>query len=59
MARSELSRDAVEAIIATQVPRAERLRHADDVIDNSGPPENLRPQVEKLHARYVVLARER
>ena len=59
MARSELSRDAVEAIIAAQVPRAERLRHADDVIDNSGPPENLRPQVEKLHARYVALARER
>lgn len=59
MARSDLARDAVEAIIAAQVSRAERLRHADDVIDNSGPPENLRPQVETLHARYVQLAQER
>jgi dephospho-CoA kinase len=59
MSRSNLSRDAVEAILAAQVSRAERLRHADDVIDNSGPPENLQPQVEKLHARYVLLAKER
>ena len=59
MARSKLARDAVEAIIAAQASRAERLRHADDVIDNSGPPANLRPQVGKLHARYVLLAKER
>ena len=56
MARSKLSREEVEAIVAAQVSRAERLRHADDVIDNGGPPEALRPQVEKLHARYVALA---
>jgi len=59
MARSNLTREAVEAIIAAQVPRAERLRHADDVIDNGGPPEELRPQVENLHARYILLAQER
>jgi dephospho-CoA kinase len=59
MARSSLARDAVEAIMTAQVSRAERLRRADDVIDNSGTPESLRPQVEKLHASYRVLARER
>jgi len=59
MARSKLTREAVEAIIDAQVPRSERLRHADDVVDNSGAPENLRPQVEKLHAHYALLARER
>lgn len=59
MARSNLSRGEAEAIVAAQVSRSERLRVADDVIDNSGPPESLRPQVEKLHARYVAAARER
>jgi dephospho-CoA kinase len=59
MARSKLARDAVEAIMTAQVSRAERLRRADDVIDNSGTPESLRPQVEKLHASYRVLARKR
>lgn len=56
MARGKLSREEVEAIVAAQVSRAERLRHADDVIDNGGPPEALRPQVEELHARYIALA---
>lgn len=59
MARSQLARDAVEAIMAAQVSRAARLRRADDVIDNSGAPESLQPQVEKLHASYRVLARKR
>lgn len=59
MARSKLGRAAVEAIMAAQVSRDERLRRADDVIDNSGTPESLRPQVERLHASYRMLARKR
>ncbi len=59
MARSKLARAAVEAIMAAQVSRDERLHRADDVIDNSGTPERLRPQVETLHASYCVLARKR
>lgn len=59
MARSKLTRHAVEAIMSAQVSRAERLRCADDVIDNGGTPGHLRPQVEKLHASYRQLARER
>jgi dephospho-CoA kinase len=56
-ARSKLGAEQVRAIIASQVPRAERLAAADDVIDNSGTIAALRKQVAELHARYVALAR--
>jgi dephospho-CoA kinase len=58
MARSGLARESVEAIMSAQVSRAERLRHADDVIDNGGSAEALRPQVQKLHVRYLAIAKE-
>ena len=35
-ARDDNSREQIEAIIAAQLPRKERLARADDVIDNSG-----------------------
>jgi dephospho-CoA kinase len=54
--RSGLSADEVRRIMATQLPRAERLAAADDVIDNAGPRENLVPQVERLDRRYRELA---
>lgn len=54
--RSGLAEDEVRRIIAAQAQRATRLAAADDVIDNSGPVETLRPQVNKLHQSYVVLA---
>ena len=38
-------------------PRAERLARADDVIDNSGPPAAIAPQVARLDRRYRALAR--
>ena len=50
--RSGLTADEVRRIMATQLPRAERLSQADDVIDNSGPLEALAPQVERLDRRY-------
>ncbi|MET0679827.1 MAG: dephospho-CoA kinase [Burkholderiales bacterium] len=56
MMRSNLARPEVEAIMATQANRAARLAQADDVIDNGGDPSGLGPQVEALHARYLVLA---
>lgn len=58
MARSGLGQDEVRRIIAAQAPRAARLAAADDVIDNSGPLDALRPQVLALHGRYVALARQ-
>ncbi len=54
--RSDLQRDEVAAIMATQASRATRLAQADDVIDNSGDPARLPPQVEALHRRYLRLA---
>ena len=43
----------VRAILAAQSSRQEKLRIADDVIDNSGRMEALRPQVEALHRSYL------
>ncbi|HJU22963.1 MAG TPA: dephospho-CoA kinase [Casimicrobiaceae bacterium] len=54
--RSGLAADEVRRIMATQLPRAERLAQADDVIDNSGPLGALEPQVARLDRRYRDLA---
>ncbi len=57
MARSQLTRDEVLAIMATQAERATRLAAADDVINNDNGMDGLRHQVELLHRRYLELAR--
>ncbi|MGY8625678.1 dephospho-CoA kinase [Chromobacterium violaceum] len=54
MRRSKLSADAVRAIMAAQLPRSERLRRADDVIDNSGGLAELRLQVDAKHSYYLA-----
>lgn len=56
MRRSGLTADAVRAIMAAQVTRQERMAAADDVIDNDDGVEALRPQVERLHKRYLALS---
>ncbi|WP_059413480.1 dephospho-CoA kinase [Cupriavidus basilensis] len=56
MARNGFTRAQVEAIMAKQARRAERLARADDVVDNDGPPEALAPQVERLDRLYRALA---
>lgn len=56
--RSGLARDEVEAILAAQATRSERLAAADDVISNTGTLEALRATVGTLHRRYLVLARD-
>ncbi|WP_341676541.1 dephospho-CoA kinase [Niveibacterium sp. SC-1] len=52
MRRNGLAREEVEAILAAQASRAERLAAADDVIDNSGSLDALQQQVSLLDARY-------
>jgi dephospho-CoA kinase len=54
--RSGLSEGEVRAIMATQLPRAERLARADDVLDNSGTVSAIAPQVAALDRRYRELA---
>ena len=56
MTRSGLSETDVRAIIATQMPSADRVARADDVIDNSGAAEALDGPVARLHAQYVDAA---
>lgn len=53
MTRSGLSAEQVRAIMAAQVTRAQRLAAADDVINNDEGLDELRPQVERLHAHYL------
>ncbi len=54
--RSQLAPAAVQAIMANQVSRAERLRHADDIVRNDGDVATLRSTVEALHQKYLDLA---
>jgi dephospho-CoA kinase len=54
--RSGLPADEVRRIMATQLPRGERLAEADDVIDNSGPRTAIEPQVDRLDRLYRDLA---
>lgn len=54
--RSGLGAGEVRRIMASQVPRSQRLAAADDLIDNGGALEDLRPQVERLHEHYLALS---
>ncbi len=53
MARSGLARAEVEAILASQATRQQRLAVADDVINNDGAPAELDRQVAVLHQQYL------
>ncbi|WP_016835702.1 dephospho-CoA kinase, partial [Herbaspirillum lusitanum] len=57
MQRNGMTRAQVEAIMAAQATRAERLAAADDVIENNGDTAALLPQIERLHARYLAMAK--
>jgi dephospho-CoA kinase len=46
----------IQAIMNTQLSREERLKQADDIIDNSEPLEGLPSKVETLHQNYLKLA---
>ena len=57
MARSDLSAHEVASVMASQMDRKTRLSSADDVINNDGEAEKLRPQIIALHVRYLQLAK--
>ncbi|MCX7627971.1 MAG: dephospho-CoA kinase [Methylophilaceae bacterium] len=56
MARSGLSEAEVRAIMATQLPRAQRIALADDVIVNDADLATLAEKVRLLHHDYLRLA---
>jgi dephospho-CoA kinase len=57
MARNRLPEEQVRAIMAAQPTRAHRLAAADDVIVNDAGVAQLTPQVARLHALYLEMAR--
>lgn len=54
--RDGLSGNAVNAILAAQMSRANRLVLADDVLTNTGDLKELRDQVLALHHAYLALS---
>lgn len=55
MLRDQSSAEQVQAILAAQARREERLRHADDVLVNDRDLAWLQGEVERLHAFYLTL----
>lgn len=56
MQRDGNNNQQIEAIIDTQISREERIKRADDIIDNSGSSESLPEKVQALHQTYLQLA---
>lgn len=56
MARDNLTRPQVEAIMRTQATREQRLAMADDVIENSSDLDSLRAPIARLHAKFTDIA---
>jgi len=54
--RGGMEDETLEAILRTQLDRAERLRGATDIIANDGDLPHLQRQVSALHGRYLALA---
>lgn len=59
MARDGCSRQEAEQALAAQPGRERRLEIADDVLDNSGTPEQLEEKVIRLHRQYSQWATHR
>lgn len=55
-ARDSNDREQVERIMASQASRTDRLKYADDIIENHGDVDALQRQVEALHQQYLELA---
>jgi len=55
--RDQCSRTHVNTIISTQIGRSERLKLADDVIENCGDIESLNKKITLLHAKYHAMSK--
>jgi len=53
--RDKTTKQAVKAIIDSQISREQRLANADDVIYNDKSLANLKKQVQKLHEKYLSI----
>lgn len=59
MSRDKTTRDDIEAILKSQASRHDRVAKAHDVIVNDGVLDDLIPQVEKLHAMYTQMGKDK
>lgn len=59
MSRSQLSAEEVRPIMAHQIPRAERIQQADDILSNRSSHADLEKQAQELHQHYLALALQR
>ncbi len=57
MARDSCSREQAELALKSQASREDRLKIADDVLDNSGLPEQAVFEVARLHEKYGGMVR--
>lgn len=58
MARDGIDAALAQRMVEAQASRAQRLAIADDVLDNTAPPQALDAPIAALHARYSDLARQ-
>lgn len=56
IARDDIDRELAEKILAAQESRSDRLKVADDVLENSGRPDDLLEPVNALHEQYLAMA---
>lgn len=56
LARGDRSQGQIRAALGRQLDRSDRLARADDIIDNNGPWQATRDQVETLFTRYQAWA---
>lgn len=54
--RDNVTKEQAHAIINNQASRAQRLKLANDVIDNDGEAKNIAVRVKQLHNYYLELA---
>ena len=57
--RDKTNTQQIRAIMQSQATREQRLEVADDILDNNANPETLPPQIEKLHKKYLQLAKSK
>jgi len=50
--------ELIRSIIASQINRAERIQHADDLVSNEESLEQLRENIEALHSKYLEMITE-
>ena len=57
--RDSMSPTLLRKIIKTQATRSERLKYADDIIENNNEIGNLNEHINILHKKYLTLSKEK